>query len=203
LQDNLETTNSNNELQTRNESQEENLVIYSYDDYTDIEELHWGKMPIKYHIMNPEVCGPKVIEQINDAFETIQNETDNIVKFEQTEEDVGISIECFHRYGENIPITTKASSKYAYAKITHVFDDDKKNVISRAEIKLFKLTPGKYYGRCGKEPVIIIHEILHLFNFDDSGKSRSIMYRYVGSCDLEIDEDIIEKLKETYSKKSE
>lgn len=171
---------------------------FSYDDYPHIKELHWGKMPIKYTIKNPDVCGTKIVEQIKSAFETLKNETDGKVNFAEETEDPKIFIECTPRYGKNVSIVQQTSNTYAYARVTHVFDDELDNVISRAEVNLLRVTKGNYYGRCGEKPTVILHELLHLFNFEDNGDSTSIMYRYIGNC-VEIDEEILNNLKETYS----
>ena len=197
LQDSLRYNLAEEEV--LDELYDEDIEDYSYDDYPHLTGFHWGKMPVKYFIMNPERCGAKIVEQIRTAFGTIQNKTDGIVTFEEGFIEDGISIECFHRYGEDISTGMQASSTYTSADIVYVFDDEVGNVISNGEIKLYKITLGKYYGRCGSEPVTIISGILNTFGFENNGDSDSIMYRYVGNCDTEIDEKIIKKLKEDYA----
>lgn len=184
--------------------QEENFpeeYSESYDDFPKISELHWGKMPIGYNVTNPGICGDKILWQIIDAFKTIENLTEGTVSFEEKNSSEGniILFECFHRYGDNVDISFRAGNTYAYAKITYVYADEKENVIHTGEIKLHRITPGSYYGRCGAKDPTILHEILHLFGFEDNGKPSSIMYRYIGNC-VEIDKEIITKLKKTYSK---
>lgn len=156
-------------------------------------------MPIKYFIENPEVCGVKIVNQINSAFDTIENETEGVVRFSEEKDEIGISVKCTPRYGKNVSIAEQTGNTYAYAGVTYVFDDGIGNVIANAEINLLRVTFGNYYGRCGEKPTTIIHEILHLFEFEDNGDATSIMYRYIGNC-VDIDKEIIEKLKDTYKK---
>lgn len=184
-------------------NQEESYEDYSYDDYPSIKELHWGKMPINYYVKNPNICGPLVMGQIEWAFNAIQNETNNVITFEnrEDEEGKGISIECFGRYSGDV--TDLTSRVQADARVTYVYNDSIENVIYAGEVRLLKVTPGMYVGRCGDSyPNTIVHEILHLFGFEDNFKGNSIMYAYIDACNEEIDADIINQLKETYAKQN-
>jgi hypothetical protein len=170
----------------------------SYDDFPQISSLHWGKMPITYTILNEDICGHTVVSQIVDAFQRIQTETNNTIMFEKLDSEGKISLECFKRYDSNIAL--QASSTYADARVTHVYADAKENVIYAAKINLYKVTEGTVYGRCGLDyPETIIHEILHLFGFEDTNHGSSIMYMYIGACHGEIDQEIKEELIKTYS----
>lgn len=172
-----------------------------YDNYPNIKELHWGHMPLKYFILNPQICGNRVVDQIIQSFDIIENETDGIISFERVYNEEDISVECFDRYDPNVSELVSKNT-YADSGVNYVFDDGVENVAAHGQIRLFKVTPGSYYGRCGKGyPVTIIHEILHLFGFEDTHKGSSIMYLYVGLCLEKIDKEIITQLKETYTKK--
>ena len=192
----LDAKESNKPLEINNSSINENEPL-SYDNYPNVTELHWGHMPITYFIKNPRLCGSNVVEQIKQSFDIIENETSGAVNFEFKEGEGDISVECFDRYDNNV--SQLASSRtYADANIW-AFNDEAGNVISKGEIRLFKITLGQsYYGRCSSYPDTIIHEILHLFGFQDEDNGGGIMYKYITSCVGKIDQDIIDKLKETY-----
>ena len=193
-----EKIQEDNEFQ-HGESFEPEIETFSHDNYPHIEEMHWGKMPVTYTVNNPEVCGIKVFEQIKEAFETIEAETEGVVYFEKTEEDGEITINCFYSYIESSGITKKIGKIYADARITHIYNDTIGNVIARGEIRLYRIKIGRYFGVCEANSGTIIHEILHLFGFEDNENPRSIMYKYiVDNCNAKIDSEIIGKLKEMY-----
>jgi hypothetical protein len=64
------------------------------DQFENIKQLHWNHMPLKYKIINLQDCGGDEVKEARKAFELVQNQTDNLVRFEETEGESDIKLEC-------------------------------------------------------------------------------------------------------------
>jgi len=51
-------------------------------------------------------------------------------------------------------------------------------------------------------PNVELHELIHVFGFDHSDNENSLMFPYLESCDQKLDDSIINKLGELYSKEN-
>ncbi len=160
------------------------------DVFSNINEFHWGEMPITYKIIGGEERQRKLIHE---AFETISNETDEIIKFKGVNENPDISI-----YFKS-PNTYDSNDELTLADSLPKFDPEKENLIISAEINIYG------QGQVCKTgyPDLEVHEILHAFGFDDIPIMDRIMSRYsysTSDCEIEkIDDDYISCLKKIYS----
>jgi len=73
------------------------------------------------------------------------------------------------------------------------------NVITHGIILLYKETEKS--KKC-EWPNIEIHELMHVFGFNHSTNKNSLMYKYLESCEQELDTSIIKKLNELYSEEN-
>lgn len=161
---------------------------------TQIEELHFEKIPITYSFAEPNTrdnnikCPDYQIERIKQAFSIIEDETGGIVSFQEVENNGDITVFCNGAKADTLSLMRTGDSSYnSYG-----------NVITSGELNFYT------HYNCGTYPDTEIHEILHAlgFNHEENNKD-SIMYPIASKCDLgKIDEDIITKLKEIYSNPS-
>lgn len=167
-------------------------IITETDDFSHLSELHWTHMPLTYSIKNCE--NP---ENINRALTLITSQTNNSVYFEENNNpDIEFSCldleNCYTNKTERRwlfwIVTTQAVCEHesGSAQMTKI----KGKKILKAEIKLIDI--GKE-DNCSET---IIHEILHVFNFQHSQNNESIMYPEKQSmqCNELIDEDVINEL---------
>ena len=167
------------------------------DDFSDVAELHWDHLPIKYFIRNEKECGTYETAQINRAFIEISVSTNNTVYFEKVNNSMESDIELFCSFIEDCYNLEKWEDAYwEYEEETicahdlgrALITETKGNKIIKAEIELIGLegfsetsnrrrskASGFYIGTCG-DANTEIHEILHVFGFDHSFDWSSIMY---------------------------
>ncbi|MFZ5954796.1 MAG: matrixin family metalloprotease [Nanoarchaeota archaeon] len=171
-------------LQKKSEQVMPELVDY----YSTVDYIHWNHMPLTYYFNEPNAsignlnCTQYQIKRVKDAFQIFENETDNLIYFREEKENPDIKILCYGvKPSEDYMIMGEGSFEFI----------DK--MILRAELNFFN------HRNCGTFPDIEIHEILHIFGFRHSEDKTSIMYPIENTCDHnKIDEEIIEKLKQTY-----
>ncbi len=157
-------------------------------------KVQWEKMPLAYQILNKDDCGAYETRKIGRALARIQEATNNVVQFQEVEEDANLEFRCkFIKdcYKKKIDIRREEGVIYEYesicpheagiAKIT----DYQGFTIKKATIDIIGLAgfaetsghgaSGFYVGSCG-HPAVEIHEILHTFGFGHTNNSESIMY---------------------------
>ena len=80
-----------------NETKEEGLDYENPEDnFSNVQQIHWGSMPLKYKITNPEKCDLP-LKNLELSFEIIENSTDGIVSFQEVEGESDIEVVCVNR----------------------------------------------------------------------------------------------------------
>lgn len=172
------------------------------DDFLNVNEIHWGHMPLTYKIENENECNLKLKNRIEEAFETIQLETDGVVAFEKTDENPDIEVFCKpYNYRENSGELGELSSfDIVYADSIFDTDYNNKNLIIKSTIN--------FYGAgliCETGyPAIEVHQIMKSFGFGNEYKINDVMRPEVEekslNCKVEgISEEHINCLKYIYS----
>lgn len=177
----------------------EKVQVIVTDSYPNLNELHFGQMPITYKLEG--VCLVNVEKRILLAFETISSETDSIIKFQETNKNPDILIFCKPRNYKEHSTDEGFVSYYELVQGDAYFlvDENNENLINYGEINFY----GEGFS-CGTGfPLIEVHEILHTFGFNHSYGVRSVMRPETPetsrSCNIgKIDDEIITKLKEIY-----
>ncbi|MFH1307579.1 MAG: CARDB domain-containing protein [archaeon] len=154
-------------------SYQSNLQFYT--------NMRFNHMPITYLIHNG--CSSRKLDNIHSAFDFIENNIDSI-NFKEVSDAGDIDVYCGQEYltGEDVFVAGEGGP----VKIvnTSLF-----NVITKGKIVLYKES-------C--EYNVELHELLHVFGFEHSSNSRSIMYN-TSSCDQEVTQDILNELDRLYS----
>ncbi|MDO8517063.1 MAG: matrixin family metalloprotease [Nanoarchaeota archaeon] len=182
----------------------ENKTIEATDMFSS-NELHWNHMPLTYSVSD---CSAYQFRRIAKAFNQIENETSGIISFNsitnlteidgaeyynQIDSSSNIKVMC-----TNETSTQKIEDGYFISGYSSAYSQNK--IITSANIVFYKITSKTYSSGCVIYPDIEIHEILHSLGFSHSENRTSIMYSEYAGCNLRIDRDIIEKLKEIYKK---
>ena len=179
-------------------------AIIQTDEFSHVKEPHWTHMPVTYSISGECTEEPA----IRNAFKIIENSTDSVVNFKEikdnnknTESDIKILCSfvenCYEKKQETRwfwIITTEAICEHeaGEAQIKRL----RGNKILQAEINLKQIP--EIQENCSE---VVIHELLHTFNYEHSENPESIMYpaRNKEICNENIDPwvslDLIEKYK--------
>ncbi|MCH7568273.1 MAG: hypothetical protein IIA87_02525 [Nanoarchaeota archaeon] len=193
------------------ESTEESAVSigdsnFIQDEFPNAEGLHWGHMPVTY-FFSREACGVKQEKRIIDAFNILEERTEGIVSFKELESvsEVNIYIICIEKSQKSIAEEldrTGGVRRYVayYYNIS--------NIITEAGITFF-LGPGKIPHRdCNLFPDEEIRNILLASGFELTNKTTNptnetnhILSENLRPrrCPYEVNEDIVDKLIDTYS----
>jgi hypothetical protein len=166
------------------------------DDYKNIEEIHWGHMPISYKIecfSNDSLSCIKSKDRVILALNSIQSETSNVVSFVEKNETPDINVYLFK---EKSNIKNRGELVEGFA--SPYFYKFKPNLISSAEINI------NVFGICKDYPAMEIHEILHTFGFGHTVILGKVMSRYASydekDCPAKIEDEIIANLTRIYTK---
>ncbi|MEK6818923.1 MAG: M12 family metallopeptidase [Nanoarchaeota archaeon] len=172
------------EFKSYNAEITENLSLKSSQFYP---RMRYRNSEISYNLA--ENCSLKKQKDLEEAVRTLEQKT--ILQFYKSDEPE-IIITCsniqpkddernFFIAGEGGPTLVINATKYS--------------VILEGKISLYRAE------NC-ETPQVAIHELLHSLGFDHNNNKKSIMYP-VTDCEQEIDEYIIEEIKELYSENSE
>jgi len=184
-------TISKNNLDSLNSSQRFDKGL-SIDKFPNSQELHWPQMPVTYRFDNLTLCGKLVPKRIMDAFNQIQNETDNIISFkEDNYSDSGITIYCFKIVPLGIEPGYIVSGEGGYSS--------QGNLIVSGTLNFYNVKDYTYSPGCQIRPNVEVHEIFHTFGIQHVNKTGSIMNPIAANCIWNIDEDIINNLKRLYN----
>lgn len=162
------------------------------DYFSNTDRLHFGEMPVTFGFKTE--CRQRIEDSMRLAFQSIENETEGIVYFEEVSNNPAISIFCAESERDRDSYTR------ALGSATCILDNDNPNLIIGGEIYI--------YGQgwvCGTGyPAVEVHEILHVFGFLHNPSPRSIMYRfssdYSQGCTIDsIDDVYIDCLRNIYS----
>ncbi len=176
------------ELLVSKEITERDLALYGK------KMVQWESMPITYQLMNEEDCGSYETRKIQRAFKQIQDTTNNVVRFQQVQENASIELTCKYIkdcYQKKIDIRREEGVIYEYegicaheAGVAKMINYEgftiKKATIDLVGLAGFAETSGHgasgfYIGSCG-HPTVEIHEILHTLGFGHVNDPESIMY---------------------------
>lgn len=176
------------DLASKTEITERYLELYSK------KKIWWDDNPITYQIMNEEECGDYEVRQIHQALEKIEEVTDQVVRFEEADQDANIELRCeFIKdcYKKKIDIRKEEGIIYESEEIcphaagTAQITDLEGFKIRKAEVTLIGLdgfsettgngASGFYIGSCG-HTTVEVHEILHTFGFGHTNNSESVMF---------------------------
>ncbi len=178
--------------------QEEVIEEEIYDEFSHIQEPHWTHIPLTYKIVN---CTDYQKGRVIKAFNQIQNETENIVSFEEYngEYELGgdFMIYCHEDYHESYGIWEEIT--YVVADGIYYPYEDYPNKILYSDINFYGITETTYSGGCVSYPDTEIHEILHGFGFDNVNDTKNIMNEIHVNCPYKINQNILDKLIEIYS----
>lgn len=175
-------------------SKEEGLKQVEEDLFSGVDKLHWGHMPITYSFSN--YATERQTDLVRKAFLTIENETHNKIKFKEVQEESDIIIyfkeRVWSRYEDTI--LGEALFKTSYLN---------KNLITSGEINFY----GQGMVCLTGYPALEVHEILHLFGFENDPLLDKIMSEYSSDssskCKIkEIEKRYVECLKQIYSNES-
>lgn len=141
-----------------------------------------------------QTCGMKDIADMKKAFSVIQTKT-GIITFKEisqrNNENADIEITCSEEEFKSSSNTFVAGE----GGPTEFYNNTIYPIIIKGTIKLYK--PQYETQKC-EDPLVEIHELLHVFGFEHYNKTDSIMYPYL-SCSQEIGEEYIQYLKQLYS----
>ena len=177
------------------------------DDFSYIDKVHWGHMPLSYGFNYSLRCGESEVKKVRLAFQEINRLTNGSVSFiEVYSLDPDISITCSFdtnvKYGGG-EVKRDLGKAYSYIYT------EKQNQFSNAIIDL----PVSTYSN-GWYPLTELHEILHAFGYLHNETYRySIMYPMMEGQDFynfyeddlrdkAVDKWIIEDLKGLYGNSS-
>jgi hypothetical protein len=180
-----------------------NSNINKNDLFSNINELHYGNMPITY-ALNKSECGTIMTQRIKKAFDIINNETEGTVIFEDISDklknesaEADIIIHCYSGLEEENGLYTAGIATYS-------IEGTNTNLVTSSEINFYKVNPkssNQFSGGCTGYPNTEIHEILHTFGFEHK-EGYSIMNPVSDGCRITmIEKEIIDKLKEIYKQK--
>lgn len=151
--------------------------------YTD---MRFSKLPVSYSISNE--CTEEKAEQMQRAIDIMSNET--IVSFIPIESNNSdMAIRC--RDIDDKEIKMKDYYVAGEGGPREIINTSLFNVIVKGEILLLR------ESQC-PEPLVSVHEILHVLGFGHSINQLSIMYN-ISDCKQKLTRDIIDELKRLYS----
>ena len=151
------------------------------------ENLRFNHNDISYYI-NPN-CNSGKENKMKQAFSIITSRTEKLIKFYPTEEAmadilVGCSPDSYEKE-ENIFVAGEGGP-------TKIINSSF-SVIMNGKVLLYNESK----STCD-EPILELHELLHVFGYDHIGDKTKIMYPYL-DCDQELNQDLINHMIEIYS----
>jgi hypothetical protein len=164
------------------------------DNFKNINELHWGDMPLTYKIENEEECKERQITLTKLAFQKIEKEVGSeYVSFKETQENPDISIYCK-------PNKWDKDKGFSLGDTVYEIDKYNENLITYSEINFY----GQGSVCLTGYPVLEVHEILHSFGFFHNAIVGNIMHKYESKSSMkckitEIDDEYISCLRYIYS----
>ncbi len=142
-----------------------------------------------------QICPEKTRQRVLSAFIELSNQTNNLIKFIPTNNQPDIEVICSENSTESISEEYFVAGEGGAKEIVFT---GKYSVISNGTIYLYE---NKETKECDW-PNVEIHELLHVFGFDHSTDSESLMYPYLTSCEQKLDKDILDNLIEIYSQEN-
>lgn len=165
-------------------------------------ELHYIHTDLTYAFLDESSCGKVQALRVRWAFEELQNQTNNLLTFEEITNIEETDAEADRADIADINIICRREVPLAdisgYVVAGEATYEHIGNEITRGFIYFYNTgASGSYGGGCVRYPDTEIHEILHSFGFEHSNNSESIMFPY-SSCKYKIDKETLDKLEEIY-----
>ena len=152
--------------------------------------LRFRDNKISYYIDSS--CSDLRRDKIIEALSIISDRTGSLSFYISNEESAEILAGCSRDYispEENVFVAGEGGP-------TKIINTTNFNVILKGKIMLYKES-----DKTCKEPIIELHELLHVFGFDHSLDSSNILYAY-SSCNQKLKSETILTLQKLYSVKS-
>lgn len=170
------------------------IFILFFSSISQDEQLRWNHSNFSYAFSKSYDCPDIQKSRIRMAFVEIEEKVDKVVKFTEidSEEDSDFLIKC--------PRNSLGMSLLLTADSTLEIEGEE---IKKVQINLTSGDTKGITAFCEDYPNVEIHEILHGLGFVHSKDKNSVMYSHQleSNCEnLYIDDEIIEKIIETYGK---
>ena len=149
---------------------------------------YWDHMPLTYNLL--ECPNEYEINRIRNAFQLVQNETDNAVRFLEVNGSSDIISLCHREYKEG---ETEGMFESGDAEIKVSGD-----LIVSGTLNFNSVREGYYPGGCVDYPAVEIHEIIHVLGLGHTSRNISIMNSVGNGCRAKLDAEIIDVLKQIY-----
>ena len=174
-----------------------------YDKFPNAEGVHWTMMPISYNVVG---CTQYQENRIVKAFNKIQDETEEVVSFEEYDGEeefgAGFMIYCHEDFNYNYSESDKSMPEsYTLGDSYYEVYDEAPDKILYADINFYGITETTYTGGCVSYPDVELHEILHGFGFEHVNQHNHIMNPFHTYCPSKLNQDIVDELLETYGNK--
>ncbi len=156
---------------------------------------YWSIMPITYQIDPENFCGKIVNRRLSEAFFILENETENILSFNEVNNTGLIIIHCFANVTDS-----NISGSYIAGEGSPIISEDMRIIGGNVNLYNAKLD-NHFSGGCTNYPDTELHELLHVFGFGhfDWRVKKSIMNDGTGPACIKLDKEIISCLKYIYS----
>ncbi len=157
--------------------------------------MRFNKNNLSYYIQ--EDCTLDKRDSMKGAFSIISEETGVIYFYELSneKEEPEIIIKCSE---SSMEIESDQKNKRTFIAgeggPTKFLDLYPYSLIIQGEIQLYS---SRYQTKCS-EPLVELHELLHVFGYDHIADKESILYPYL-SCNQELKQNIVQDLIELYS----
>lgn len=157
------------------------LDDYGSEDMQFYENMRYPNKEISYLIQN---CTLKKKDDMERAFEMIENET--IISFYSvsSNEEISVSCDSYNRIEEGLFIAGEGGP-------TNITQSTLFNVIHDGSILLIR------ESKC-ENPNVALHELLHALGFDHSENRYNVMYP-ISKCNQEIGQDTIDLINQLYA----
>ena len=159
------------------------------------QSMRFSKNELSYYFQ--EGCVQAKIDSTREAFKILEEQTE-VLSFKESSsfaEDIDILIKCSEESKET---TSDEKNKRTFIAgeggPTKFLELSPYSLIMQGEIQLYSSRQSK---ECS-EPLVEIHELLHVLGYDHIDDKTSILYPYL-SCDQELKPNIIQDIKELYS----
>ncbi|MBU0761374.1 MAG: hypothetical protein KJ600_06385 [Nanoarchaeota archaeon] len=153
--------------------EEENDHTQIEDQFSNVEELHWGHMPLTYKVIDGEICEGIQLRAIKNSFEILENLTDGYVSFVESGGNVDIDVYCIDREKEIEKLKEHKICSY------HVFNYSKTSLSTYEEgilnIETQRFVSARTLIRTEEKTIyevcyIDIQNVTFSFNFDALGE---------------------------------
>jgi len=141
------------------------------DDFSDINELHFSHVPVTYSYA--ESCIGPIIPRLEWAFDILENETEQLLSFENINGSADINFVCNSE--RNMEAVGTLITQFTYGQ--SLIEKLSGSVIEKTTIEFWSVREDTRPPSCINFPSLELHEIIHSFGFDHVENNRySLMY---------------------------